>query len=505
MPLPIETIQYTPLKARTGVTGLDDILYGGLPANHLYLLEGDPGTGKTTMALQFLLEGAAQGEKGLYITLSESKYELEEVARSHRWSMDGISIFEMISTEQGLAPQAQYTVFHPSEVELADTMSSILEQVEKIQPRRIVFDSLSELQMLAGEPLRYRRQILGLKRFFSDRECTVLLLDDHSAEGSGLQLQSIAHGVLMMQSLDRTYGIKRRRLEVRKLRGAAFREGFHDFSIKTGGIVVYPRLVAAEHKSDFCHTFVSSGVEELDRLLGGGIDGGTSTLLMGPAGCGKSTVAARYSLSAAQRNEAAVIFAFDESPATFLRRSKLLDMDLAPYVETGKVHIEQIDPAELSPGEFVARVRNYVEKEQVRIVVLDSLNGFVNAMPDEQFLMLQLHELLSYLGQYGIATIITLAQHGFLGNAIISPVDVSYLADTVILFRYFEHAGQVKQAISVLKKRSGAHERTIRELALGPDGVKVGPALGAFEGVLTGTPKFKGNIQDLGSRDISEK
>ena len=505
MPLPIETVPYTPLKARTGVTGLDNILYGGLPANHLYLLEGDPGTGKTTMALQFLLEGAAQGEKGLYITLSESKYELEEVARSHHWSMDGISIFEMTSTEQGLAPQAQYTVFHPSEVELADTMGSILEQVEKTQPRRVVFDSLSELQMLAGEPLRYRRQILGLKRFFSDRECTVLMLDDRTAEGSGLQLQSIAHGVLMVQSLDRTYGIKRRRLEVRKLRGAAFREGFHDFSIKTGGVVVYPRLVAAEHKLDFCHTFVSSGVEELDRLLGGGIDGGTSTLLMGPAGCGKSTLAARYALSAAQRKEAAVIFAFDESTATYLHRSKLLGMDLAPYVETGKVRIEQIDPAELSPGEFVARIRNYVEKEHVRIVVLDSLNGFVNAMPDEQFLMLQLHELLSYLDQHGIATIITMAQHGFFGSAVISPIDVSYLADTVILFRYFEHAGQVKQAISVLKKRSGAHERTIRELTLGSGGVKVGPALDAFEGVLTGTPKFKGKIQDLGSRDISEK
>ena len=333
----------------------------------------------------------------------------------------------------------------------------------------------------------------------------MLLLDDHSAEGSGLQLQSIAHGVLMVQSLDRTYGIKRRRLEVRKLRGAAFREGFHDFSIKTGGVVVYPRLVAAEHKLDFCHTFVSSGVEELDRLLGGGIDGGTSTLLMGPAGCGKSTLAARYALSAAQRKEAAVIFAFDESTATYLHRSKLLGMDLAPYVETGKVRIEQIDPAELSPGEFVARIRNYVEKEHVRIVVLDSLNGFVNAMPDEQFLMLQLHELLSYLDQHGIATIITMAQHGFFGSAVISPIDVSYLADTVILFRYFEHAGQVKQAISVLKKRSGAHERTIRELTLGSGGVKVGPALDAFEGVLTGTPKFKGKIQDLGSRDISEK
>lgn len=490
-------------KVATGVSGLDDILDGGLPRNHLYVVEGNPGTGKTTLALQFLLEGVRQGEQGLYITLSESKRELEEVAGSHNWSLEGISIYEMTPAEDSLSPEAQYTVFHPSEVELGDTIGAILARVEEIRPRRVVFDSLSEMRMLARDPLRYRRQILGLKRFFSGRECTILLLDDLATEGNDLQLQSIAHGVLILQSLDRSYGIKRRRLEVRKLRGANFREGFHDFSIRTGGLEVYPRLIAAEHKPGFHLTPVSSGLKELDQLLGGGIDRGTSTLLMGPAGCGKSTIAAQYAFSAAQRGEAAVIFAFDEAKNTLIHRAKALHMDLAPHIESGKVKIEQIDPAELSPGEFVARVRSYVRTSHAEIVVIDSMNGFLNAMPDEQFVALQLHELLSYLGQQGVATILTLAQHGFMGSAMNSPVDVSYLADSVVLFRYFEHAGQIKQAISVVKKRSGSHERAIRELDFSRGKVRVGQTLKEFEGVLTGVPKFHGPTQDLELCEIS--
>lgn len=489
-------------SVRTGVPGLDNILNGGLPMNHLYLLAGDPGTGKTTLALQFLQEGSRQGEAGLYITLSESKRELEEVARSHRWSLEGISIYEMAPVEDMLSPEAQYTVFHPSEVELADTISSILEIVEKMQPRRIVFDSLSEMRMLAHDALRYRRQILGLKRFFAGRECTVLMLDDHTAGENDLQLQSIAHGVLIIQSIERPYGVKRRRLEVRKLRGARYREGFHDFSIHTGGLVVYPRLVAAEHRPGYKHAAISSGEKELDKLLGGGIDRGTSTLLMGPAGSGKSTVASRYAAAAAMRGEGSVLFSFDESTETLLYRSKSLGMDLTPHIHSGKIKVEQIDPAELSPGEFIERVRHYVEKCNVRIVIIDSMNGFLNAMPDEQYLTLQMHEMLSYLGQQGVVTLLTLAQHGFIGHAMSSPVDVSYLADTVILFRYFEYEGRIKQAISVVKKRSGSHERTIRELKFGPDGIQVGPALEQFDGVLTGVPRFLGTAHDLESCEL---
>ncbi|MGC1782721.1 MAG: ATPase domain-containing protein [Acidobacteriaceae bacterium] len=482
---------------QTGVTGLDDILYGGLPRNHLYLITGDPGTGKTTVAMQFLLEGILQGERGLYVTLSESKRELEQVAVSHGWLIDQIPIFEMTPVVDDLGPEAQYTVFHPADVELADTMGSILRRVDEIQPARVVFDSLSELRMLARDALRYRRQILSLKRHFAGRACTVLLLDDRTAEGNDLQLQSIAHGVIMLQSLDRDFGIKRRRIEIRKMRGAKFREGFHDFNIQTGGAVVYPRLVSAEHKPVLRHHLVSSGLAELDQLFDGGIDAGTTTLLMGPAGCGKSTIAARYAVSTAERGEHAAIFSFDESSSTFLKRCKGLGMDLQPHVEDGRIAIQQIDPAEMSAGEFVHQVRDCVENDSAAVVVIDSLNGFINAMPGEQFLMLQLHEMLSYLNQMGVATLFTMAQSGFLGAQMTSPIDVSYLADTVLLFRYFEQAGQVKQALSIVKKRSGSHERSIRELTFSENSLKVGAPLVQFEGILTGNPRFVGKTPDL--------
>jgi circadian clock protein KaiC len=477
----------------TGVGGLDDILGGGLPKGHLYLVEGDPGTGKTTLALQFLLEGVARGERGMYVTLSESKRELQQVALSHGWSTDSFTIYEMVPPDEDLSAEAQYTVFHPSEVELADTITAILKQVELINPERIVFDSLSELRMLARDPLRYRRQILALKRHFAGLSCTVLLLDDRTAEGGAndLQLQSIAHGVVKLQSNERDFGIKRRRLEVHKLRGSRFREGYHDYTIETGGVAVYPRLIASEHVPGFRRESVPSGLSELDELFRGGVDSGTSTLLMGPAGCGKSTIALRYAVSAAERGDKAIIFTFDESQASLIERANGLGMDVNEHRKSGMLEIEQIDPAELSPGEFVSRIRRLVDQEKLKVVVIDSLNGFLNAMPHEQFLSMQLHELLSYLGQQGIATFLTMAQHGFFGVTE-SPIDVSYLADTVLLFRYFERAGEVRQALSVVKKRSGPHERTIRELIFGNGEIRVGPALKEFEGVLTGSPRYTG-------------
>lgn len=484
----------TPSSARkdrivsTGCAGLDDILGGGLTRNHLYLIEGDPGTGKTTLALQFLLQGVAAGEKGIYITLSESPKELSEVAESHNWSLNGISVVEMAPHNSGSIAEDEYTVFHPSDVELGDTVKSILDKVEALNPARVVFDSLSELRMLARESLRYRRQILALKRYFAGKESTVLLLDDRTAEGNDLQLQSIAHGVVMLHSLERDFGAKRRRLEVRKMRGSKFREGFHDYTIEKGGVHVYPRLVAAEHRPPVELTSVQSGIKELDDLLSGGIDFGTSTLMIGPAGGGKSTVALQYAYTAALRGQHAAVFTFDETLQTLFRRCETLGMNLTEQVRKGRLIVEQVDPAELSPGEFVGRVRSCVNVKDTRVLVIDSLNGFLNAMPCEAFLILQLHEMLSFLSQQGVATIMTMAQHGMLGSAMMSPVDVSYIADSVLLFRYYEAQGAIHKALSVVKKRSGAHESSIRELSFSSQGIKVGEPLKNFHGVLTGVP-----------------
>lgn len=478
---------------RTGVSGFDEILHGGLPRGHLYLIEGNPGTGKTTLAIQFLLEGIRNNERVLYVTLSESERELQEAIRAHGWLPDSLRICEMALPEEDLRPEAQYTVFHPSEVELADMIASIFKEVDALQPQRLVFDSLSELRMLARDPLKYRRQILALKRHLAGRDCTILLLDDGTAEGGhDLQLESIAHGVVHMETVNRDYGVNRRRFQVRKLRGSAYREGFHDYTIENDGIFIYPRLIAAEHKPGFQRNSVPSGIKELDNLFRGGIDTGTSTLLIGPAGCGKSTIAIRYAVTAAQRDEKAAIFAFDESINTLLDRARDLNMNPDPLVQQGLLELQQVDPAELSPGQFVSRVRQLVDEENLRVVVIDSMNGLLNAMPHEQFLAMQLHELFSYLGQQGVATILTMAQHGVLGAAINSPVDISYLADAVLLFRYFERAGQIRQALSVVKKRSGPHERAIRELIFGEGRIYVGEPLTNFEGVLTGVPRFVG-------------
>jgi circadian clock protein KaiC len=474
----------------TGTPGLDQILNGGFTPNRLYLIEGDPGAGKTTLALRYLLEGARHGEAGLYVTLSETKEEINAVAESHGWSLEAVHVVELVASEEALTPDSQYTMYHPSETELGETTKAVLDEVERVKPRRVVIDSLSELRLLAQNPLRYRRQILALKQFFSGRRCTVLMLDDRSSEDSDLQVRSIAHGVLTLEQLSPEYGAERRRLRVVKLRGKAYKGGYHDFTIVRGGLEVFPRLVAADHHKAFTREQVHSGVGPLDEMLGGGLDRGTSTLILGPAGSGKSSVAIQYAVAAAARGERAAVFAFDESRATMLARSAALGMDLAPHIQSGRVTVQQVDPAEMSPGEFVQTVRRHVEDCDCRLVVIDSLNGYINAMPEERFLTIQLHELLTYLGQKGVTTILVVAQHGLMGSAMQSPVDVSYLADSVILTRYFELKGKVKKALSVVKKRSGAHEDAIRELRIGGGGLHVGKPLENLRGVLTGVPAF---------------
>ncbi len=440
------------------------------------------------MALQYLMEGAKLGEPCLYITLSETREELKAGADAHGFSLAGIDVVEIIADQENLQGEGLLTMYHPSEIDLNETTKTITEAVHRVNPRRVVFDSLSELRLLAQNSLRYRRQILALKQFFVGRKCTVLLLDDQTAEGSDLQLQSIAHGVVALEHLSPLYGAARRRLRVMKFRGTDFRGGYHDFAIRRGGLEVYPRLVAAEHEDTFERSSIASGVTALDTLLGGGPDRGTSTLLMGPAGSGKSTVAVQYAVAAAARGDHAVIFAFDESKATLAARTESLGIRFKHGADAGQVKVHQIDPAELSPGEFAYRVRQAVDDDHARVVVLDSLNGYMNAMPDENYLTAQLHELLMYLGRKGVTTLMVTAQHGLVGANMQSPVDASYLADSVILFRYFEHAGRVKKAISVMKKRSGAHEESIRELSMDSRGIHLSEPLTQFHGILTGVP-----------------
>jgi circadian clock protein KaiC len=474
--------------ASTGVSGLDDILAGGLTRNRLYLIEGVPGSGKTTLALQFLMAGAAAGEPVLYVTLSETEEELRSVAESHGWSLEGIVIRELARPEAALDPEEQNTMFHPSEIELAETTARILKDVDALRPARIVFDSLSELRMLAGNSLRYRRQILALKQFFATRECTVILLDDLVTVDLDLQMQSIVHGVIDLEQINPDYGSEHRRVRVVKYRGVKFRGGYHDFVIRRGGLEVFPRLVAAEHRQPGTRTKLCSGIAELDKLLGGGLEEGTSTLVVGPAGTGKSTLAAHFACAAAARGQRAALFVFDESPDTLLLRCSSLGINLAGHIETGQISLQQIDPAELTPGEFTHAIRTAVEGQQAKVVVIDSLNGYLNAMPQERYLTIQLHELLMFLGQMGVATIMISAHQGLIGSQMQTPVDASYLADAIVLLRYFEDKGQVRQAISVVKKRGGQHERTLREFRLDADGVAVGPTLRAFRGVLTGVP-----------------
>jgi circadian clock protein KaiC len=479
-------------QCETGVPGLDDVLYGGLPRDRLYLVDGNPGVGKTTLALQFLLEGVKQGEQCLYVTLSETKVELDAVAESHGWTLEGMSIIELSQIEQTLTSKSQNSLFQPAEVELNNLSSLLLERIEQQQPARVVLDSLSEMRLLAQNPLRYRRQILTFKQRFSHLRCTVLLLDDRSAIGPDVQVQSIVHGMLSLFVRPLKFGINRRYLTVTKLRGARFIEGNHDYVINRGGLTLFPRLVAAEYPTDFEEDTLSSGNPELDALVGGGLDAGTSNLLMGPAGSGKSTVASLFVHAAAARGEKVIYFAFDETLHTLFKRAHAMGLDFKAHIAAGLLTVQQIDPAEIAPGELANKIVECVEKHQTRMIVLDSLNGYVNAMPQEDYINLHLHELLSFLNQRGVVTIMTLAQQGLIGTMGV-PVDVSYLADTVILTRYFEARGSVRKAISIIKKRSGAHESTIRELQMTPSGIRIGQALSDFEGVLTGVPTFVGS------------
>ncbi|HEY2574200.1 MAG TPA: ATPase domain-containing protein [Verrucomicrobiaceae bacterium] len=476
----------------TGVPGLDLVLGGGLPGNRLYLIQGNPGVGKTTMALQFLLAGDKVGEKGLYITLSETREELEAIADSHGWDLSPIHLFELSTMEETLQGSADSTFFHPSEVELNRTITALLNEVRRVKPVRVVFDSLSEMRMLAEFPLRYRRQILQLKQFFAGRKCTVLLLDDQTGGSRDLQIESIAHGVLQLQRFSPDYGTSRRNLNIQKIRGVKFREGNHDFIIERGGIVLFPRLVAANHHVKFKREAFSSGNKQLDLLLGGGVDRGTSSMFMGPPGTGKSTMAAKFALEAARKSEKVLFFTFDETSAILLHRTAQVGMDLEPHVKKGVISMEQIDPAEISPGEMAHRVYDAVIRDGVRMVVIDSINGYLNAMPDERFLNLHLHELLGFLNNQGIITLMVLAQQGLIGN-MQSTVDLTYLSDTVVVFRYFEVLGVVKQAMSVIKKRSGNHERTLREFTIDQEGFHISEPLRDMQGVFTGVPKlFKG-------------
>lgn len=481
-----------PGLVRTGVAGLDIVLGGGLVADRVYLIDGDPGTGKTTLGMQFLLEGMARGERGLYVTLSETRVELEEVAASHGWNLDGITIVELSPAADALASDAENTMYHAWEVELGQTTRNLLERVEAGKPRRVVLDSLSEMRLLAQSPLRYRRQILGLKQFFAGRRCTVLMLDDRTSSASDLHLHSVAHGVISLDRLSPDYGVMLRRLQVLKLRGRSFRAGYHDYLISRGGLTVYPRLVSAEHVTDFPPSQLKSGIAALDEVMHGGLDRGTSVLLMGAAGTGKSTLAAQYAYAAAERGDPVAFFVFEESQRLLLKRTAGLNIDLQKHVDSGRVAIRHIDPGEMTVGQLVHMIREQVEAHQARMIILDSLNGYLNAIPEARFLGLHLHELLSYLGQRGVTTLMIMAQHGLIGDEMQAPADTSYLSDAVILLRYFEAAGKVRQALAVVKKRGGAHERTIREYRFSKSGISVGEPLREFQGVLRGVPDYVG-------------
>lgn len=473
---------------KTGIPGLDHLLRGGLAPRRLYLIQGDPGVGKTTLALQFLMEGLRCGERVMYVTFSESRDEVEEAARSHGWSLDNVEVFEFLATQRALAGERAGTVFHPAETELNAVINRVWETFEQVQPARLVFDSISELRLLAGDSLRYRRQLLELKSRANARGCTTLLIDDRTATRDDLQLQSLAHGVLSLHRTPSDYGSARRRLEVIKLRGISARDGLHDFAITMGGIVVYPRLVASDH-AQLERGILPSGVTGLDALIGGGLDRGSGTLLVGPAGVGKSTVALKFVHSAAERGERSVIYSFDESVGMLRLRASGLGMNLSPHEAAGRIAIEPIDAAQMTPGQFASDMRRRVEDQDVKVVVIDSLNGYLNAMSAEKQLILHLHELLAYASARGVAVLMVLSQHGIVGSPMQQPVDASYLADTVILFRYYEFRGELRQAVSVFKRRGGAHERTIRELSLGPpEGIRIGAILRSLRGVLAGTP-----------------
>lgn len=487
----------------TGTHGLDEVLRGGLTPERLYLVEGSPGAGKTTLALKFLMKGREEGARGLYITLSETEIELQSVALSHGWTLDGIELFEMVAEDEFGADHEQ-TLLHPSDVELGETVRGIIDLVERTDPSRVVLDSLSEFRLLAQNPLRYRRQILALKHFFARKKCTVLMLDDRTAEPGDLQLHSIAHGVISLEQLAIDYGAERRRLRIVKMRGLKYYGGYHDFTIESGGIRVYPRLIAANHKRSFSSEPVTTGLDALDALLGDGLFPGTNTLLAGPAGVGKTTTAIRCMLAALKRGQKAAYFLFDERLSTLMIRSKALNMDLQPFIDDGRLKIRQIDPAELSPGEFASAVRTAVEVDDAGVVVIDSLNAYLHAMPSDNFLVLQMHELLSYLAQQGVVSLMILGQHGVTGD-LRSDIDISYLADTVMMLRFFEAAGQVRKSIAVIKTRTSDHERSIREFKIDSTGITVGDPIRDFYGILSGAPIYTPSNGELMSLEVDRE
>ncbi|HEY2137543.1 MAG TPA: ATPase domain-containing protein [Xanthobacteraceae bacterium] len=492
----VASTQFLP-RAPTGVFGLDQILDGGWARNRLHLLEGSPGTGKTTIALQYLLDGARNGEAGIYVSLAETEQELRDGARSHGWVIPPeIEIFELVPPESILDPDQHQSLLYSSDLELGETIQRIFQAIERVRPKRIVIDSLSEIRLLAQSSLRYRRQILALKHYFAQHDSTVVMLDDLTTETTDRAVHSIAHSVIHLDQLAPIYGGERRRLRVIKCRGQGFRGGYHDFMITEGGIAVFPRLVAAEHRNGYSGKPLSSGVRELDALLGGGITTGSSTLIIGPAGTGKSLLVFQYIAAAVGRGERAALFAFDEELGLLFARAKQMGIDLEAMRDAGKLFIQQMDAAELSPGEFSHRVRDCVDRERIRTVVIDSLNGYQASMPEEQFVVLHLHELLQYLNRQGAATFLTVAQHGMIGD-MKQPIDVTYLADSVIVLRYFEAHGRVRRAISVIKKRTGSHEDTIREFTINGRGITVGEPLSEFQGVLRGVPTYVGKSGPL--------
>lgn len=479
-------------KAAFGIPGLDGILEGGLARNRLHLLEGMPGTGKTTVALQFLLHGAASGERGMYVTLAETEEELRAGAASHGWTLgENIRVFELVGSENLLDPDQQQSLLYSSDLELGETIKHIFAAIEQFKPSLVVLDSLSEIRLLAQSSLRYRRQILALKHYFASHKATVVLLDDLTSEDRDQTVHSIAHCVLRLEELTPNYGPERRRLRAIKCRGQSFRGGYHDFAIRTGGIQVFPRLVAADTQKTFSRDRITSNIAELDLLLGGGIEKGSSALILGPAGTGKSLLSLHFAAAAIARGERAALFVFDEELGLLFSRALTMGIDLQKLCDSGRMFIEQIDAAEQSPGEFAYKVRSCIDKGEVRTVVIDSLNGYQQAMPEEQFLILHIHELLQYLNRQGATTFLTVAQHGMVGE-MRSPVDLTYLADTVIMLRYFEALGRVRRAMSVIKKRAGPHEDTIREFRIGPNGISLGEPLHDFQGILRGTPTYVG-------------
>jgi circadian clock protein KaiC len=484
----------------SGSAALDYILCGGYAANRLHLVEGEPGSGKTTLGLQFLLEGKKKSETCLYITLSESKDELLHVADTHGWDLDGIEVFELVPPELSLDPEREQSIVYASDLELGETVQMVMDEVERVAPARVVFDSLSEIRLLAQGSLRFRRQVLAMKHFFAKRHCTILFLDDLTQTADDLSLHSLAHGVIRLDQIAVSYGAERRRLRVYKMRGRSFRGGFHDFVIRAGGLDIFPRLVAGSHPDGQKEFAVAkSGIEALDQLVGGSLDYGTSTLIIGPSGSGKSTLAMQYIHSGLERGEKAYFISFDETESVFMRRASGLGMDLSAFQERGSFTFRQVDPAELSPGELTATLRYQVEQEGATMIVLDSLSGYQHAMQEGQHMLLQMHEIVTYLNQQGVLTFLILTQSGMVGN-MQSPIDLTYLSDAVMLMRFFEAQGEIRRAVSVLKKRTGRHETTIRELKIDAQGIRVGPKLDAFRGVLTGTPTMVGEPDLLEDR-----